>query len=381
MAESTIKVSMQGVDNASNVIKKVKGQLEGLGAAANQQASQMSKGGDAIRAAMGAAQGSISGALGAAKGMTQAIQGMGVAMSTALPVAAAVAAAIYGITKAIQAHKKAQEDAAKSIRDENESLLKQASAVEKLAGAYQRLNSINRAMSDLDARIRGDESPLQRNKRELGLARAELSDTKANRNAIQAEQGLLAEAIKRNLKAMEPEEVTFLEGTSEQYTRLVEKSEVELKALSDAIEKDIEQKRKLAQQDSELLTRQRLQEKAVEALAAEGDRLAKEMAATKWADLMKRMSAGIKEWADGQKKLLTEERTGLLKQLNQLKSLAGQARMANVYSGGSHSTNLLLDRLNGGDSDSTTAEVATNVKTITDRLGQIERLMEQLQAI
>lgn len=471
MAESKIKVMMEGVDNASNVIKKVKGELDQMGVAANANAQNLQKGGDAVKAAMSAANGSVSGAIGAVKGMSNAIQGMGVAINTALPIALAIAAAIFAIKKAYDAIQASHQKEIDNIKEETKARLEQQKAIDKAASAMQDLISHQERMAKINLQLAGGDavdtksveaSTLRKRDKayatEIEQRQGTASDiqdqlTKLQLKSLSAsgkDKEVFAEQQKELEKALQEEKDKILKLNREreyiakqlqlnaqEQQKLIEAEEEEAKtriaaakkALQDASKKESEESKarnrqlmmmqldvKGADQGERAKLQALFMKQDIDAIRAEKERVQKEWenaplgdAKVQLAFLYRKLAGdeevaikqleahnAIEERRIAEEKKREEEKAAAEKKKTKLAQLQAklqeqqaalqkelkkgtQQQLSQLFQSGSHSTNLLLDRLAGQGKDTSSMQVNQNVKNIYDTLKDLTNQIKKLQ--
>lgn len=383
-ADSKIGITIQSTDQASAALQKVAKNLDTLGSASESASQNIAKGGDAIRAAMSAANGSVTGALGAVKGMTGAIVGMGASMTAALPIAAAVAAAIWVITKAIKAHKEAQEESARQTKEANDRLLEQTKIVEKQADAYAKLAADRKTEAELNARIEGtNKDPIAAKMEELNAARKRLAEVSGLIDLARSQFRMIEDATQQKLDEMGG--VNAITGynplTGQQIVQHFGPDEETMKGLSDQVDDNVKRMTELRKQESDLLTEKKNLTLTEKALTAEFNRLVEE----------------TKNSLQSQLKALQQEKERIESQLqeealrNKIKdkeaelqgykdAYAESTPLSGTFKSGSHATSLLLDRLSGNGLNSYNNDIRANSKKTVDELKTLnEQLAEVLK--
>lgn len=350
MAETTIGINIKGNDQASQTIRKVANELGSLG----NKAKQGGLGG------LGKLMDS------GVKMATKSLGQLGGALSSLGPIGIATGALLAG---AIKRYNYEVEQNINAIKDQEQALRSMADAaqlanshIEKRLKLEQRLrdlqdeidgaDSVGRAVTkveNLDSEIEAvrkqiDElDGVRKTSQKLANQFTESVETVRAGHAVWWETGT-EKANKANLEAAEKARETAKKAAEEQYAlnlRLVElekEREAAVAAVARAEEQVTEEKKKQEEQDRKKTN----------------------------ADLLKS---------------LRNERSALQKQLREMTALASPLKLSGLNQANSHATNLLIDRLNGAGADNTTQEISTNVKTMTDRLIDIDEQIGKLQEV
>lgn len=278
MPSSTqIDISVNGHDNASKVLGNVRAQLDGLTQKVS-AAGQIGKQATSVASAgFQAMNGTLTGAISGARGMASAIQAMGVAMNTAMPIAAAASAAIAGIAYAVGQMRKAQEEAARAIEDQNHALLKQADAIESVARARERQLAHERKMIELQRRIDLPDKVTMANQ-DVRIARKALDELETKRKEIERfiedAEAAMAENVEKTTRKTT---VTFespttgrIMRTEERYAFSQKERDAAQKAIDETTKKLVEERDKLDALNQAIDE----QRKEIVALRVERDRVA-----------------------------------------------------------------------------------------------------------
>lgn len=365
MADTTIGIIMKGVDSATATIQKVAGQLNQLGKAG----------------AGGAGAGFHKLLDSGAKMATQSLGQLGGAITSLGPLGIATGAIL---ASAIKRYNYEVEQNIKAIKEQAQALKSMADAADATNARIEKRLNLEKQLRSLQDDI-DDADPVRRAQTQLANTDAEIEAVKREIEEVKGVKSFALRESAANLDAVEDvragHAVWWETGTEKANKERYDAAEKARATAKKMAEKQLELEQKLV-----VLAKQR--ELAETNIGRAKQKVEQDAAATiqKQADEEKRTKekadAEVAKRADEERKAsvkaLQERKQGLLEQLRLMERMSDGPVNAGVFSGGSHTTNLLLDKLRGANEDATTNEVRANVKSIYQTLKDIDAQMSKL---
>lgn len=350
MAETTIGINIKGNDQASQTIRKVANELGSLG----NKAKQGGLGGFGKLLDSGV------------KMATKSLGQLGGALSSLGPIGIATGALLAG---AIKRYNYEVEQNINAIEDQAQALRSMAEAAELANSHIEKRLRLEQHLRDVQDDI-NDASPVERAVTKVENIDKEIAATKKEIDNL---EGVRITAQKLANQFTEDVE-TVRAGHAVWWQTGTEKANAKnLKEADDARERAKKAAEDQYALNLKLVGLEKDREAAVAAVARAEEQVTEEQ---------RKQEEQQKKKADADLlKSLRNERSELQKQLREMTALAGPLRLSGLNQANSHATNLLIDRLNGAGADNTTQEISTNVKTMTDRIIDINEQIGKLQEV
>jgi hypothetical protein len=353
MASTVIDITLKGVDKASSVIKGVADKLNGLG------------GGGA-----GGGGGFAKLLSGGVKMATQSLKQMGGALSSLGPAGMAAGLVVAAAMKRMAYE---AEQNVNAIKDQEQALQAMADAAnkvnERLEARLRMEQRLREIRDDID-----DADPIRRAETSLTNVKAEIEAVQRQIEEMDGVRRVALRMANEHTGAVENVRAGHLvwweTGTEKTNAENIKAAEEARKRAAQAMEKQLALQQRLTILKQE-------QEKAEKGIRDAQDKT------TQAADEVVRKAAEERDKASRKDRIkgLQAEQKALMEQLASYKQLSSPLRLSGLYQAGSHSSALLLDRLAGKGRDTTSMEISKNVKSISDRLGEIATQLEQMQTV
>lgn len=354
MAETTIGIKLQGVDNASQTIEKVKNQLNGLSRASGSSLSSMT----------GAFKNLSSAGI---KQATSALGPLGGAITKLGPIGVAAGLLLIGVMKRykyeIEQTKKAFEDHRKAIAEMADIADRQISRLEKQLSVRKQLRQLDDQINGADA-VGKAKTNLQNIDDEIATVRKQIEEAEGIRKV----NARLAASALEDVETVGAGHAVWWETGTEAANK------ERYKTIEEAQKRSMEYTRKQVELQDRLKVLEKERVAAEQSITAEQEKQNKEQSEK----MMKRLSEFTKALAKGLKESML---SALDAAKSKLAALIDKTHVdfSGLYEAGSHDTTKLLYSLQYAQSG--TGDVPQNVASILDEIRQLNSNISQLEAI